>query len=139
MKTPRELLFEKHREALPALDQVRRDALSRLFPEEPPSRQSLLVRAASRLWNELILPSRRIWTGLGIAWVFIFGFGLALTLETTTTPAAPALSRETVTALRRQNEEFKQLVQLNVSEPVDAILPEKTQPRSACTPSCLVG
>jgi hypothetical protein len=69
MKTPREILFARHEGALPKLDAIRREVVGRL----PAGRQSKTsAHLVARLWQELILPCRRLWTGLATVWVLIF-------------------------------------------------------------------
>jgi hypothetical protein len=62
MKTPREILLERHRAAVPQLDAIRREILDAKF-----RRRNLVAT----LWGELILPSRRVWSGLAAAWLLI--------------------------------------------------------------------
>jgi hypothetical protein len=143
MKTPRQLLFDKHRDALPALDEARREALAAIFP--PPRARFIFARIIIKLWAELIAPSRKAWAGIAAVWIFIFGFGLALTIDT---PAAPvnriAVSRDMILALRQQNLEFNELTRFDAPEKVSAPDPaepprQKPQPRSCLKPSILAG
>ena len=82
MKTPRELILERHGNAKQKLDALRREVLGRLSREQPaasPARE--LVRRANfglLLWRELILPSRRAWTGIAAAWMMILAINFAL-------------------------------------------------------------
>lgn len=72
MKTPREILLERHQSAAPKLDAIRREILNAEF------RRDNFVAAISNwpilLWRELILPSRRIWSSLATIWILIFIF-----------------------------------------------------------------
>lgn len=71
MKTPREILLQRHRAAQPRLDEIRRDAISR-FANPPGLRTEWSpLRALHTLWRELIWPARRVWAGLATTWVFI--------------------------------------------------------------------
>jgi len=141
MKTPRQVLFEKHRSAQPALDQVRRKALAALR-DSPPGRQRLLpVRIACQLWDNLIVPSRRTWSAIAAAWIFIVGFALAQAIETPGEPVSQmACSPEIVLALRQQQREFKELVRTEAPPP-DSAEPQlkKPQPRSSLKPVVLIG
>jgi hypothetical protein len=73
MKTPREILLEQHRSAAPKLDAIRNDVLNaeRRSAEAHPNWLVLC-------WRELIWPSRRIWTGLAVAWVLILAANISL-------------------------------------------------------------
>jgi hypothetical protein len=78
MKTPRDILFERHRSAQPQLDSVRRAIVAELnhkVTTELSSKSalvSLFLRGSKTLWRELFLPSRRVWSGLAAVWVLIF-------------------------------------------------------------------
>ena len=83
MKTPREVLLERHREAGPRLDEVRRKALAALQTARSAEKLELDRQAegfksriawringgvarwvpamARKIWMELIWPSRRAW------------------------------------------------------------------------------
>lgn len=77
MKTPREILLDRHRKAEARLDAIRERILATELPVEADSRSlplnhsfSLAV-AGMKLWRELILPCRRIWCGLAAVWLVI--------------------------------------------------------------------
>jgi hypothetical protein len=74
MKTPREILLARHRAAEPQLDVIRRRTLAAAAPTAAaePRWTSILVSLCLAPWRELILPSRRIWTGLATVWVALF-------------------------------------------------------------------
>ncbi len=73
MKTPREILLERHKNVAPKLDAIRCEcvgqasSLSRNKMSETGKMPVLLL-----VWRELIFPSRRIWTSLAAIWIFIF-------------------------------------------------------------------
>ena len=77
-KTPREILFERHRDAEGQLDAIRERVLvqeltaARAGTEHgSPDVAQLLVRLPGRIWRELFWPCRRIWAGLAAAWFVI--------------------------------------------------------------------
>jgi hypothetical protein len=94
MKTPRELLFTRHKNVMPRLDQIRDTVVDGMFEK----RRSI----TQKLWEELILPARRVWAGLGVAWIvviamnFLTGSGPHVNF-TVAGPIAP----ESVMALQR--------------------------------------
>ena len=69
MKTPREILLARHRAAEPKLDAIREavlaEALNVPAPGQPAPRPSRagVFSVGMTLWRELILPSRRAWSG----------------------------------------------------------------------------
>jgi hypothetical protein len=77
MKTPRDILLERHGNAEPKLDGIRRTVVDNLNNKDAKAQSwaadfsALCVRCLSTPWYELILPSRRIWTGLAAVWVLI--------------------------------------------------------------------
>ncbi len=67
MKTPREILFAKHKDVEGKLDAIRAAVvLECAQPEAQPA-----VNIFMALWQELVLPYRRIWSGLAVVWVGI--------------------------------------------------------------------
>jgi len=78
MKTPREILLARHRTAVPRLDAIREAVVGGLNPQAARSQTlaigfwSLCLCFPNTLWRELILPSRRFWTGLAAVWCLLF-------------------------------------------------------------------
>jgi hypothetical protein len=70
MKTPREILLNKHQAAKLKLDAIRQTAVAAVADRRPSS-STTRATIFETLWNELVLPSRRIWTGLAATWVLI--------------------------------------------------------------------
>lgn len=78
MKTPRELLLERHAPADAKLDAVRRNAIRIATSPDlqgVPGRGRTLADAVFRAlavpWRELIWPARRTWAGFALAWLVI--------------------------------------------------------------------
>ena len=78
MKTPRDILLAQHRAAGPKLDAVRRAVVATELNNQETKEQSWdqslvawLLRCSNNFWSELILPSRRIWSGLAAIWFLI--------------------------------------------------------------------
>jgi hypothetical protein len=75
MKTPREILLAQHRAAEPKLDAIRQSALAAVRDHRAGSAQRSQTTATTifqTLWQELFLPSRRVWSGLAAVWILIF-------------------------------------------------------------------
>ena len=83
MKTPREILLDRHRAAEPKLDAIRAAVVAGLRRQNPEPQNrpaglvSWLLRGSTPVWRELILPSRRIWTGLAAVWLVLFAVNLS--------------------------------------------------------------
>ncbi len=131
MKTPREIVLNRHQSAETPLDQIRRDVVAELRHEkaancEPP----FLVAAGLKLWRELILPARRTWAGIAAVWMVIGVMNLAQSDRTT---AAVGVSPVTPQELRAASEQRRalllELALLPISEPAEPAKPN-LQPRS---------
>ncbi len=78
MKTPREILLERHGNIEPKLDGIRRAVVNELNNTDAKAQSwaagfaALCLGFPNKLWNELVLPSRRIWTGLAAVWMVLF-------------------------------------------------------------------
>jgi hypothetical protein len=102
MKTPREILSERHQAAMPKLDAVRTAVLqNELGQGKPPvaarpSRAARLANLPLLFWYELIFPCRRAWVGLAAAWLLIGAANVTLrghspTVMASVSPAPPPL------------------------------------------------
>jgi len=112
MKTPREILLKRHRQIEPKLDQMWAEGLStELRSKGTPARENVFLAIGWTLWRELVLPSRRIWTGLACAWVAII---ILNTASSEPSPRAAAKveppSQEEAQALIEQRRMLAQLI-----------------------------
>ncbi len=80
MKTPREILLQRHESNGPQLDAIRRAVVEKIHNQATKQPGSVLVslflRCSQNFWRELIWPSRRIWAGIAAAWVLIVAVNL---------------------------------------------------------------
>jgi hypothetical protein len=141
MKSPRELLLEKHLKTTPALDAVRRRAMETLFVQEEPK-----PRLLWKVWLELIMPYRRAWTGLAAIWLVVLGFSIAsLDGSQPVYAQSKAPTRETIMVMREQMRELAELVKLvkndEFVEPVEPTEPVRKSepPRSELKRKIMVG
>lgn len=137
MKTPREILIARHRSAEPKLDSIRQNALADAFPREPAARTeaskspgNFALRAAFKLWRELILPCRRVWAGLAVAWVLILTVNFATgerpkSLARNSAPPSP----QVVLALKEQERMYAKLLELPEEPPDEPPKPFVPRPR----------
>lgn len=132
MKTPRELLLEKHRAAEPALDAIRREAVNdcrrrraeslndslSLHASHSAFDQSLLTSAPTwkvwpslamkllvKAWQELFVPCRRVWLGLAAVWCVIVGLNLAAREDAPVMARGPVPRAEEVLAALQEKRE----------------------------------
>lgn len=74
MKTPRDILLEKHRDAETQLDEIRAGVVQQLGVREG---SSFAQGVAHAIWIYLIRPFRLYWAGLAALWVLIAAMNLA--------------------------------------------------------------
>lgn len=138
MKTPREILLERHRAVAPKLDAMRREIVAELNNEETKERSfqsllsgfvSLFLCCSKKFWLELIFPNRRIWTGLAAIWILLFIFNFSQRDKTELTVKNVSPSPEMILAFQQQEKLLAELIDEN--EP-RAVEPKKflPQPRS---------
>jgi hypothetical protein len=87
MKTPREILLQRHQDAAPKLDAIRHNALNAEFKVGQASRLSLISLffqmetgwkpVLRLLWLELVWPYRRTWATLAAVWIALFIFNVS--------------------------------------------------------------
>jgi len=134
MKTPREILLNRHAAANQKLDAIRREAVPvaanvnrRTLADRDAPSSGALLRAFS-LFRELLWPHPKAWLGLASAWILIFAMHFATRENSTTfahrsTPTRP----EIIMALESQRQLFAELV--GAPEPLDANRPKNLAPR----------
>jgi hypothetical protein len=132
MKTPREILLERHRAAEGKLDAIRREALQLAAEGQAASAQKpklTLAMIPLTIWRELFLPARRIWAGLAAVWVLIFVLRVA---SSEPSPAyannsQPPPSSQDVEALKSQQKLFAELL-WDDTKPGDSDKPKRSWP-----------
>ena len=84
MKTPREVLFQRHENAAPKLDAIRQSAVAAVCDRRITTdcvRERRSQTAATMIWRiiwrELIFPCRRTWATLAAVWVSLFIFNVS--------------------------------------------------------------
>ena len=76
MKTPREVLLQRHQAVARRLDQIRHVTIASLQERSTVRDQTLPIAIILKLWRELIWPCRRIWAGLAAVWLVLAVFNL---------------------------------------------------------------
>jgi hypothetical protein len=128
MKTPREILLARHQAALPKLDALRRDTLETL-PQLPSRRpRAPFVHLPTRFWQELILPCRRLWTGLATVWVLIFIVHFSQRDNVNSVTGQPAQPESVVMSLQAQ-EEYLNAQLADRAAPMEADRPRNFSPK----------
>jgi len=133
MKTPRQILFERHHRASPKLDAVRHNALASLFPAtrqgrlpEKPTTGALVSR------RSLVLSLRWHLAGMSAAWLVI-----ACLNSDSTSASAPVTAkqnspspREVLMALRENRRQILELLDTPMADPAPAPQPVAPPRRS---------
>ncbi len=132
MKTPREILFERHHSAEPKLDAIRQTILDRgRRRAESDSRAGSLVQliASAAALRGLLRSVRWHLAGLSAAWL-VAAFLNIDPSSASAPPAAtqhPASPRQILTALREHRRQLLELIGSSLTEPVPA--PRTLTPR----------
>jgi hypothetical protein len=137
MKTPRELLLERHRPTAAKLDRVRANALSTAFaretramPQNGHAETGVLIRTVIKVWQELIWPCRFAWTGMAALWIVVLTINLSLSDSRATSQSArssptPAMLQ----AVEERRRLLAELIQPSVA-PEAPSPPHNVRPRS---------
>jgi hypothetical protein len=124
MKTPREILFQRHENAALKLDAIRDEVLNTEFRERRRATASKFRVADTAtlpilLWRELIWPCRRIWTGLAAVWVLLFIVDFSQRDNVSSVTGKPARSGEVIMSLQARQRWMNELL-ADRSAPLEA-------------------
>lgn len=112
MKTPRDLLLERHRQQVPALDQLR----ERVISQELGEAIARPCQNAAPNWLATLCDwlnfQRAAWSGLAALWCVILGLNLAAEREmgTSVTASAPTDSAQFLAALQENRAQLAALL-----------------------------
>ncbi len=138
MKTPREILFERHRDVELKLDTMRRKVIGELT-ESPglvavPSKPHGSIGILGKVWLELIWPARRAWVGMAAVWLAILLANVELKAGSPRAHTARSMSvNQLAQAIKEQRRLLAELLPTAKPEPRPASNPN-AQPRSERVP-----
>jgi hypothetical protein len=121
MKTPRELILERHQSAEAKLKAIRAGDLAASARSAAAASGERwptfsLAAVAQRFWAETLWPWRRVWAGVAAGWLVVLALNLAGSETSTTVSARPARFNPEVQAVLQQQEELlAQLLGLETS------------------------
>jgi hypothetical protein len=135
MKTPREILLQRHQSDETKLDAICREVVAEhvIAPQFQAVKETApafdLRVFARKLWEELVLPCRRVWVGMAAVWMAILALNVASSGGAPQMAVAkmPPRNPEVMAALREQTQMRLQLLDQGASH---AIRPLAPSPRS---------
>jgi len=131
MKTPREILLQRHQAADAKLSQIRRDVIAQMESSSVTRAEGLPRRALTKVWHELIWPCRQTWAGLATVWVVLLTLQLASRdASAVVARKSPPPSREMLRVLRQQQLLLAELVDRPESRAADRPKVVPLRPRS---------
>ena len=124
MKTPREILLERHQAIEPRLDALRREVLVNQW--EP-----VTTHLLTRFWQELFWSCRRTWISLAVVWVALLLINLSQREPASSRGRQSPPSPMTMMAFRDQEALLQELL-ADRTPPVEAVptRPFEPKPRS---------
>jgi hypothetical protein len=138
MKTPREILFESHREVEPKLDAIRHKTIAELRTATDRGttgasrRKTPLIGAILRsVWIELVCPYRRAWAAIAVLWLAVATANLSMKTPFSSAPVTPsAPAPNVIQALNEQRRLLAELLPPVSATPAVKGTQPKGQPRS---------
>ena len=134
MKTPRDILFARHQATAPKLDAIRREVVAELNSQDAKVQSwtagfvSSCLGGSNKLWQELVWPCRRIWTGLVVVWVLLFIVNLSQHDRSQTIIAKSSPTMEMMTMFHDQEKMLNDLL-ADRSLPAEAERPKIYLPK----------
>jgi len=134
MKTPREVILERHQSAEAKLAGIREEDLAAAVRQSRSgsSDESDGVFFALRFWQEALWPYRRVWLGLAAVWILIAAVKFSTTETRTANYTAQRPNQAVLTALHDQRRLMDQL--LEPAAPALAAPPKRPGPRTEVKP-----
>jgi len=138
MKTPREILLERHRSASARLDAVRANAIAALPQSKEETRERKWLRHFGlMIWKELFWPCRRAWTGMAALWIALWVINSMSSPDTVTVKTPRSLASTQVQTLQEQRRMLAELIpppppKIPPAEPPRRNPPPRSQRRAEC-------
>jgi len=131
MKTPRDILLARHQAAAPKLDDIRCEVVRQLNNKETKEQSQApffvawLLGCLDKIWQELFLPSRRVWSGLAAVWLLILAVNIA---QHEPSPAGKMTAAPAMMSFREQQRWMNELF-ADRTPPVEAEPPKTFAPK----------
>ncbi len=138
MKTPKEILFARHRPAESKLDAIRQEAVAAVCDQRDTETRSpgVAVRRQSETswWRQLVWPGPQAWAGLAAVWILIFALKIATHDQSHAFAKKSPVPPEAIAELRQQQLLFAELI--GWREPVDPEPPKSNSPKPRSERRC---
>jgi hypothetical protein len=134
MKTPRDILFQRHQAAAPKLDAIRREVVDELNNQETKEQRwtdilvASLLGYSNKLSQELFWPCRRIWVGLAVAWILLFIVNVSLRDPASSVTGKSVRPGQVMMSLQAQQRWVNELL-ADRSVPLDTERPRNFTPK----------
>ena len=135
MKTPREILLERHQAVTLKLDLIRQTTVAAVCDRRTSENDAYERRSQTAattilrtLWRELIFPCHRIWTGLAAGWILIFIVNVSQRDGSQTVMAKSSPSQGMIMTFRDQQKLLDELL-TDRSLPMDLERPRMFSPK----------
>jgi hypothetical protein len=119
MKTPRQILFQRHESAVGKLDRIRVDVLSNQRTDRQGTKRdepNLFAAVMLKLWGELIWPCRHAWAGFVVVWIALSVINFATSKDSENARPLPS-SSEIVAAFEQRRQLLAELLRPPPAKP----------------------
>jgi len=133
MKTPREILFHRHRSVESKLDAIRQETVVAVCNHRSVGKKPSAVRYNERIsfWRELILPRPQAWAALAAVWVMILALKLSTHVPSHIVAGKSSMPPEVIAELQQQKHLYTELAGIPQLSDVKSSKPSLPRPRSA--------
>jgi hypothetical protein len=126
MKTPRELILERHRAAEAHLDEIRARAIDEALAPSPSATENVTAPSGwlASFWREVVLPGRWAWSGMAAAWMVIVALQASSAIDPSSRNARAERSSPDALALLKE----QHLLRIELLDGPPAVSMDNSQP-----------
>jgi len=147
MKTPRQMLFDRHSPADRELERIQTRVLARGLqnPDQTALAQAdgrdghQAIRFCRKLWFEVILPARRIWVGFAAVWLVMVAANLGDADHASAQMRSKPVPASVIIAWQEEQKLMAELFNPPPLRAAERPKPDAPRPRSECQSVWVVG